>query len=496
LTVLVETMMIIQSKRFQMPLKMDINTEIFKSISRCTKAGFLRQTKPDEMNQTSCSEEILNESFKEEIIRIMIESNEDSNITFFPKHKFYARGYETTADLIIENGEEHILLGIMPGLRKVDKITSDALAYTHYVVRKAGYRIDKVAWVTVRKELKTAGKISLEDLCFTYCDREIKNRCNSVKQKLERHKISIRNNSVPGNDLHHYCIDPTRCPFFEYCLSTELPATKNVMELNNEPYYRKLELLWQGIITYEDVLCEKIKISDKSKNQIAHTVKHEILIDHYRLKKKIKAWTSHNFIWFLDIEFHRTIKPIQNVKTPYSSFPFAFTLYYSDLSKNITGNFQGILNPNFSTASMRALINEFLSHFDYNLQAPIVVGQYNKCKESLGNLAIVFPELKEKIENINSRLVDLRQVFSDQLVYDPGFKGSTYLKDIATAVCPDISYKDLNINSGVEAQKEFQKLLSSPSNGEQIRKSILDYSRMDAFSLLKIFEYLKAVAKA
>lgn len=90
----------------------------------------------------------------------------------------------------------------------------------------------------------------------------------------------------------------------------------------------------------------------------------------------------------------------------------------------------------------------------------------------------------------------MRSVFVEQLYYDGKFKGTLYMKEIALILCPEISYDNLNIKSGLQAQYEYKRLQTNPEKHSFIKEDLYKYSHMDSYSLMKVLEFLKAVSKA
>ena len=113
-------------------------------------------------------------------------------------------------------------------------------------------------------------------------------------------------------------------------------------------------------------------------------------------------------------------------------------------------------------------------------------------KECLSNLLIVSPEYSAEMEVILKKLVNIQDVFYEHWYYDPKFKGSYYLKHIVPIMCPEISYTDLTIKSGNQAQYEFRRLTTENDlDIIQIKNGLKAYSSMDTLSLFEVFKFLR-----
>jgi hypothetical protein len=88
----------------------------------------------------------------------------------------------------------------------------------------------------------------------------------------------------------------------------------------------------------------------------------------------------------------------------------------------------------------------------------IVYSAYEKT--TLTELARVFPDLARPIAGIVKRLSDLLPVVRDRL-YHPGFEFSNSIKSVAPALCPDVTYDDLDeIADRASASTAFWQMAS------------------------------------
>ena len=54
------------------------------------------------------------------------------------------------------------------------------------------------------------------------------------------------------------------------------------------------------------------------------------------------------------------------------------------------------------------------------------------------------------MDGVNARVGDLMDVFSEQMLVHPSFKGKTSIKFVLPALVPELSYKALAIQEGVQ----------------------------------------------
>ena len=71
-------------------------------------------------------------------------------------------------------------------------------------------------------------------------------------------------------------------------------------------------------------------------------------------------------------------------------------------------------------------------------------------------------------------------------------KGSS-IKDVLTALDPNLSYKKINIQDGGMASSIYLSMVNKTFKGDEvsIRKNLLEYCWLDTYGMVKIIEKLK-----
>lgn len=113
-------------------------------------------------------------------------------------------------------------------------------------------------------------------------------------------------------------------------------------------------------------------------------------------------------------------------------------------------------------------------------------------------LAEALPHLRDDLEGIRERLLDLKRIVMDY-IYHPGFEGSFSLKKVLPVLVPDLGYEDLEIQGGGDAMVDIARLLLDPESfapgeREQLRSDLLAYCERDTWAMVKLLERLRGVA--
>ena len=153
---------------------------------------------------------------------------------------------------------------------------------------------------------------------------------------------------------------------------------------------------------------------------------------------------------YLDFEAFLPAVPLYPGTQPYETIPFQWSLHRLDASGAVKHQ-------------------EFLAAADFDPRRPfaetliaalggtnlpiIVYSSYERTR--LNALAAKFPDIAKPICSIAGRLADLLPIVRSG-VYHPGFRFSNSIKTAAPALCPDVTYDDLDeIADGAAASTAF-----------------------------------------
>jgi hypothetical protein len=107
------------------------------------------------------------------------------------------------------------------------------------------------------------------------------------------------------------------------------------------------------------------------------------------------------------------------------------------------------------------------------------------------------PRLAGPVAGIVKRLSDPLPVVRDRL-YNPGFEFSNSIKSAATALCPDVTYGDLDeIADGASASTAFWQMASGridEKTSVSLRRSPLAYCHRDTWALVRLHQALNMLA--
>ena len=100
------------------------------------------------------------------------------------------------------------------------------------------------------------------------------------------------------------------------------------------------------------------------------------------------------------------------------------------------------------------------------------------------------------LESIRERLWDLAGPFRKGLYVHPGFRGSWSIKAVLPALVPDMSYANLAIRDGSQAQAAYASLMRgglSREEAEKLRRDLKEYCGQDTLAMVKLLDLLTAL---
>ena len=351
---------------------------------------------------------------------------------------------------ILKNDEDGLEIYEVKSSTSVNSIYYDDASFQYYVLSGLGLNVKKVGIVYInnqyvrQKELDLDELFNIEDITSTVIEKqdEIRKNVEKINNFMREHD----ENNEPVIDIGNHCSKPYECDFWEYC-------TKDL--------------------------------------KTGSTPEQEDIIDKESIKKLV---SSLNYpLYFIDYETYMTPIPEIEGTRPYQQLPFQYSLHI------IKEEGAPLEHKEFLA---QADDDNFIRHFAESMtdvlseEGSVIV--YNKSFESSNvnkKLALMFPDLKDKIERINNNMVDFMIPFQQKKYYTKEMKGSHSIKKVLPALYPDLTYDNLSgVKEGMEASEAFLNLKNKPTEEmEESRKELLEYCKLDTYALVKIYEKFKEV---
>lgn len=110
-------------------------------------------------------------------------------------------------------------------------------------------------------------------------------------------------------------------------------------------------------------------------------------------------------------------------------------------------------------------------------------------------LAAAVPEHSLFLLALADRIYDLMDIVTKGYYHHKDFRGSASIKAVLPVMCPELSYKTLNVQNGGQAMTTYRDFIFSDKyRGQEdiIEKDLLDYCKLDTWAMVRIWEEMRA----
>lgn len=357
------------------------------------------------------------------------------------------------------------------------------LAVQTYVYEGSGLRIRKACLMHLNSACRFP---DLSDL-FTTVDlsAQVRAYLPEVPGIIATLKAGLASDEEPSVRLGSRCTTPYDCGFFEYCSKLWKLPSPSVFDIPHLSADKRDALIEQGILALEDIP-QGAELGSQG----------ERFLRLYREDRKeidlegIRGWLGGlSFpLYFLDFETDAPAIPRLPDLGPFGSIPFQFSLHIVHEDGRVV-EAEGFLHDDESDprpAIAQALLDQIGS------EGSIVAYNASFEKRVIGQLAEFIPEPKPAFGSMQNRFADLLDVFRKYYI-DPAFKGSNSIKAVLPVICPELSYKVLDVHNGEAAQVAWSELISTndPKRKATLAAALRSYCGLDTLAMVRLYQYLR-----
>lgn len=284
----------------------------------------------------------------------------------------------------------------------------------------------------------------------------------------------------PEAAIGRRCSTPYDCPFMAYCWKdTEYPIA-NLPGVNS----RLDELLAAGYHDVREVPEPMVRGAQQLRVWRAVRDGRATLAAEAREAFSGLGWPR----CYLDFETAGGAVPRWAGTRPWQQLPFQFSLHVEHADGRLEhAEFLDTSGGHPARAVAKALIEACGEAGPVFMYTPFERG----CINTLGQFC---PDLREQLEAIAARLVDLHPI-ARQHYYHPAMQGSWSIKKLLPAIAPEMDYSTLGeVQEGGAAQRAWAEA-TNPATGEarraEIRAALLAYCRHDTLAMVTVARFLE-----
>ncbi len=421
-------------------------------------------------------------------LEIFIE-DESKKVEFgkeFQTDSLYAK-----ADIVITDLKtDGIKIYEVKGSTKVNEVHQNDLAFQCLTAQKAGFNVEGAYLITVNNEFLFEDKIIPENF-FSISDET--NFVYSVLENVElnaNEAIKLSQSPEPTVTLLDYCkSSKLDCAFLKKHFP-DIPEY-NVSHIFNSGSKKLNALLSEGILDLRDIphdfslTARESSFVEVERKKLPFINSEEIKNELAKLKFPLN---------FLDYETFNPAVPKFSKTRPYQQVVFQYSLHtLNEPDGELLHSFH--LSRNDGKHPTHELAQRLSEDLDQKIGTVIV---WNESFEKNINkeIALMFSEFSDFMDEVNNSMFDLRKIFSNRHYLHPEFYGKNSIKKVLPVLCPDLSYKEMDIADGLTASIKWYHLATkrgSIEEQEKIYEDLTKYCNLDTLAMVKIYEVLLSI---
>ncbi|MBR6331737.1 MAG: DUF2779 domain-containing protein [Dehalococcoidales bacterium] len=360
------------------------------------------------------------------------------------------------------------------------------ISFQKYVFEKAGLNIKSCSLIVINNHYVFDGTLDIRQLFkIENVDEKIEALLPEIPRQVSSMLDIMDRNICPQTKIHPLCKGNRYCEMLEVCTGN-LPKN-NVTSLVFDSENNGIALLNKGITAIKDIP-DGFELPAKQQIQRDCIITNKAFIDKENIKSFLDGLTYP--LYALDFETVQGAVPLYSNSRPYQSVPFQYSLHVKYHENDELHHYEFLHDG--PTDPRPALLKQLKS--DIGTEGTILVYYDEFEKGRLKEAATDFPENKEWIEAVISRIKDLFLPFKAFHYYHPDQCGSVSLKKVLPALT-GVSYQDMEINKGEVAPAAFMKCyfddLTTETERSHIRTELLKYCSLDTEGLFLIIQELR-----
>ncbi|MEK7572597.1 MAG: DUF2779 domain-containing protein [Patescibacteria group bacterium] len=406
--------------------------------------------------------------------------------------------YKTICDILVWNSASKVydLYEVKASNSGENKKAKDELytydiAFQYIILKKLGVPIGKLYLTRLNSEYVRQLDLDLKQL-FTKEDftEKVMEIVNIVEEEMKIAQKFLASKEEPFGSCK--CITRGRsslCTTFSYS-NPQIPDY-SVHDISRIGMSKKKleELIDSSIFLIKDVPNE-FSLSEKQRNQVTATQLDKVFINKEEIINFLNIISFP--VSFLDYETFAAGIPRFTGYSPFNQIPFQFSLHIAEDKNKEPKHAEFIFTENKNPDE------KFISALKEKLPNKGSIIVWSKSFEMGRNKDLIKrnPEHKTFLEEINSRIIDLMDIFSEQHYVHPKFKGKTSIKYILPVLAPELSYKVLDIQEGGTASDTWNKIVRNEYSKEETLEKIehlKTYCKLDTYAMYAIWKHLNEI---
>ena len=424
----------------------------------------------------------------EESLKSYLSSQEDRDKYFYQTVFTTSEGLLARADCTRQNDDGTINIYEVKSSTSVQRGSpqnqiKDA-TFQKIAAEGAGFKVARVFIVHLNSRYTRDGEVNAgELLVFSDVTTEVDDLFSETLREIEAAILLL--NSATIDETSCSCLELTKsnhCDAFDYFNpSIPKPSIYNLPRISKS---KLCNFVADGRFALDDIGLDEV--TEKQSHVLRSAHLKEPVVDHTIISK----WFSklEYPVYFLDYETYASATPIIDGARPHAPIPFQYSLHIKrSLNDNKLEHVEYL-------AEEATLPISLIEHMQKNIGDVGSVVSWHASYENTQNrnMAVMYPAKSDFLQGLIDRTVDLEDLFKEGYV-DIKFQGSTSIKKVLPVLAPDLDYAGMEVANGTDAMEAWQRLVSLPKGSQknELRKSMLEYCKLDTLAMVRIFEFME-----
>jgi len=303
----------------------------------------------------------------------------------------------------------------------------------------------------------------------------------NVKSQFEMLKAATAPNALLGS----HCSSPYACDFEAHCWK-DVPKG-STLELYRSK--KKFDIFYNQFEMIEDIKPDEVKLTTFQVRQWKASQVDDPIVDESAIFKQLKSLKFP--LYFFDFETIAPAIPFLDGMASYQRIPVQWSCH---VVKSLKGDVEHefyLYDPKSNSDPRRTAIESMKNLFK-DERGTIVAYHASFETGVLRELAELVLEEREFLLGLCDRFWDLEDIFQEHY-YHKDMEGSCSIKSVLPHFAPELSYDNLEVKNGDQAQRTLLKLCRKEiPAGEisQVRENLLKYCERDSLAMLVIYSKL------
>ena len=368
------------------------------------------------------------------------------------------------------------------------------VAIQRTVFMDAGYQIANCYLVLLNSDFVRRGELDCDEvLSVLNVTAQVRAmEAVEVRPLMAEAKHTVALDDIPVVDIAELSCRPSgalRCGCADVSYR-ELPEY-SVFDLSRLSRADCSKLLNKKIVLIDEMKPKSIKLTQQQAVQVVLTQKKLRKVNHAKLESELGQLRYP--VYFLDYETFNFALPRLDGFSPYQQYVFQYSLHVLE-SENADPQHTEFLSDAISLESLNALATSMQEAVKPDNGSVVV---WHRQFEETRNveMGLLLPEFHSFFQALNRRVFDLEEIFKQGFFLDYQFKGRTSIKAILPVLCPQFSYKELEVQNGGEAMDAWYQLVTDEfDETERLSRiqNLLDYCKLDTLAMVEILRVLQS----